>query len=472
MRDCVAFVIVAGLACTAIAAELPDPVNRILTGHDIPADSLSVVVQAVGSDTPVLSHHPSTPRNPASTIKLLTTWVALDELGPTFSWPTEIYFLGNWDGRRLDGDLGIKGHGDPYLVTEELWKLLRELRRIGLEEITGDLVIDSSYFDGNGGDPGAFDNQPYRSYNVLPDALLVNFKAVRFQFLENPGGSGVLITADPAPSNLTIENDLDLIGGPCRGYQAGIAFNIRDASTGRTVIFSGDFPAACSPYSMTRSVLQHDTFAFGVFETLWQQLGGQIRGGVRNETIAEDLEPALTWRSRPLAEVIRSINKFSNNVMTRQLLYTLAAERLGAPATETGGIEFIESYLETEGLDPASLVLANGAGLSRETRISARLLADVLLRAAASPLSPEYLASLSLGGLDGTTRNRFRRGSVAGSLHVKTGRLDNVSALAGFIQAASGETYAVALMLNADDVHRGPGEELQEAFVRWVRGTL
>ncbi|MGI9259752.1 MAG: D-alanyl-D-alanine carboxypeptidase/D-alanyl-D-alanine endopeptidase [Gammaproteobacteria bacterium] len=471
MRACLAF-IAAGLACATVSAQLPDPVNRILNGHDIPADGLSVVVQAVGSDTPVLSHNPSTPRNPASTIKLLTTWVALDELGPTFSWPTEIYFLGNWDGRRLDGDLGIKGHGDPYLVTEELWKLLRELRRIGLEEITGDIVIDSTYFDGNGGDPGAFDNQPYRSYNVLPDALLVNFRAVRFQFLENPAGRGVLITADPTPSNLTIENDLDLIGGPCRGFQAGIAFNIRDASTGRTVVFSGDFPAACSPYSMTRSVLQHDTFAFGVFETLWQQLGGQIRGGVRNDTIAEDLEPALTWRSRPLAEVIRSINKFSNNVMTRQLLYTLAAEQLGAPGTETGGIEFIESYLDSEGLDPASLVLANGAGLSRETRVSARLLADVLLRAASSPLSPEYLASLSLGGLDGTTRNRFRRGTVAGSLHVKTGRLDHVSALAGFIHADSGETYAVALMLNADDVHRGPGEELQEAFVRWVRATL
>ncbi len=472
MRDCLAFVTAAGLAFAAIAEELPDPVNRILAGHDIPADGLSVVVQAVGSDIPVLSHNPLTPRNPASTIKLLTTWVALDELGPTFRWPTEVYFLGNWDGRRLDGDLGIKGYGDPYLVTEELWKLLRELRRIGLEEITGDLVIDSTYFDGNGGDPGEFDNQPYRTYNVLPDALLVNFKAVRFQFLEDPGGNGVLITADPAPSDLTIENDLDLIGGPCRGFQAGVAFNIRDDSTGRDVVFSGDFPAACSPYSMTRSVLRHDTFAFGVFDTLWQQLGGQIRGGVRSEAIDEDLEPALTWRSRPLAEVIRSINKFSNNVMTRQLLYTLAAEQLGPPGTEAGGIEFIESYLERAGLDPESLVLANGAGLSRDTRISARLLADILLQAAASPLNPEFLASLSLGGLDGTTRNRFRRGAIAGSLHVKTGRLDHVSALAGYVHADSGATYAVALMLNAEDVHRGPGKELQEAFVRWARAAL
>ncbi|HEY5624154.1 MAG TPA: D-alanyl-D-alanine carboxypeptidase, partial [Gammaproteobacteria bacterium] len=299
------------LAQPSIAEELPAVVTRILSGHGIPEDGLSIVVQRVGDDTPVLSHYADIPRNPASTIKLLTTWVALAELGPTFSWPTEIYLLGAWDGRRLDGDLGIKGHGDPYLVTEELWKLLGALRRIGLEEITGDLVIDASYFDGNGGDPGAFDNQPFRTYNVLPDAFLVNFKAVRFQFLEDPAGRGVRIAADPAPSNLRIENRLNLVGGPCRGFQAGVAFDISDAATGREVVFSGDFPAACSPYSMTRSVLQHDTFAFGVVQTLWRQLGGQIRGGVRRDLIGEDLDPALTWNSRPLAEVIRSINKFS-----------------------------------------------------------------------------------------------------------------------------------------------------------------
>ena len=455
-------------ANTALAQALPEPLQRILSGHDIPAENLSLLVQRVDDDEPLVAHFPQTPRNPASTIKLLTTWVALDELGPTYSWPTEIYFLGGWDGQRLAGDLGIKGYGDPYLVTEEFWKLLSALRRIGLEEVSGDLVIDSSYFDGNGGDPGAFDGQPYRSYNVLPDALLVNYKAVRFQFLEDPQGRGVRISADPLPSNLTIRNQIDLVDGPCRGYQAGVSFDLRDSQTGRTAVFSGEFPAACSPYSMTRSVLRHDTYAFGVFETLWGQLGGQILGGLQRDVIDAEAEPALTWRSPPLGEIIRSINKFSNNVMTRQLLYTLAAEAYGPPGTQAAGIEFIGEYLREQGLDPETLVLDNGAGLSRRTRISAALLADVLLLAARSPHSPEYLASLSLGGLDGTTRGRFRRGAVAGNMHVKTGRLDHVSALAGYIHTASTQTYVVVAMLNSPDVHRGPGEELQEALVRWV----
>ncbi len=458
--------------CAAVAQELPEPLQRILSGHAIPAESLSLLVQAVDADEPVVSHFPQTPRNPASTIKLLTTWVALEELGPTYTWPTEVYFLGDWDGHSLDGDLGIKGYGDPSLVTEEFWKLLNSLRRTGLSEIRGDLVIDASYFDGNGGDPGAFDGQPYRTYNVLPDALLVNFKAVRFQFVEDPRTRGVLISTDPWLSNLDIRNELQLVDGPCRGYQAGISFDLRDAVTGRTVVFSGQFPAACGRYSLSRSVLQHDTYAYGVFETLWRQLGGQLGGGLRRDVIRDDAEPVLTWRSRPLAEVIRSINKFSNNVMTRQLLYTLAAEVSGPPGTETGGVDFIKTYLQQQGLNPGTLVLDNGAGLSRRTRISAALLADILLLAARSPHSPEYLASLSLGGLDGTTRGRFGRVAVPGSMHIKTGRLDHVSALAGYVHAASAKTYVVVAMLNAPEVHRGPGEELQDALVRWVHAQL
>jgi D-alanyl-D-alanine carboxypeptidase/D-alanyl-D-alanine-endopeptidase (penicillin-binding protein 4) len=207
-----------------------------------------------------------------------------------------------------------------------------------------------------------------------------------------------------------------------------------------------------------------------MFETRWRQLGGEFHGGLRQEVIGEELDPTLTWRSKPLAEIIRSINKFSNNVMTRQLLYTLAAQELEQAGTEAGGIRGIEAYLAQLGLDTGSLILDNGAGLSRQTRISPELLGNVLVTAANSPYGPEFLASLSLGGLDGTTRRRFRRGDVAGSMHVKTGRLDDVSALAGYVHAASGQTYVVVAMLNVPDAHRGPGEELQEALVHWVHG--
>ncbi len=460
--------VVGAIACSA-HAQLPAPVQRILDGHDISADDVSIVVQAVEAGRPLLSHEAAALRNPASTIKLLTTWVALDALGPTYTWPTEVYFLGDYSGDALDGDLGIKGYGDPYFVTEEFWKLLRALRRTGLGDVRGDLVFDDSYFATIDEDPGEFDGQPYRTYNVTPNALLLNFQAARFQFLPDTERRGVSISVDPEPSNLTVGNRLALIDGPCRGYQAGISFNVIDSPVNRQIVFEGRFPAACAPYAITRSVLRHDSYLYGVYRSLWTELGGRHRGGLRRAAIdAEATEPALTWSSRPLAEIIRSVNKFSNNVMTRQLLLTLAAEQAAVPARAEDGIAVIEQYLADRQLDTSGLVLANGAGLSRDTRISARLLADTLLAAARSPFAPEFLASLSLGGMDGTTRRRFNGQPAVGRMHVKTGRLNDVSALAGYVHAAAGADIVVVVMLNSTDAHRGPGEELQDALIRWV----
>ena len=457
------------LSCAGqvVTAQLPAPLERIAQAHGIPYETLSMVVRATDEDAPVLAHLPDVPRNPASTIKLLTTWVALEVLGPTYSWPTEIYFFGDWDGRALDGDLAIKGYGDPYLVTEEFWKLLGALRRTGLEEINGDLVIDDSFFGDVEGHPGDFDGQPYRTYNVAPNAFLINFKAVRFQFLPDPNGRDVVITADPLPDNLNIVNRLSLADGPCRGYQAGISFDVRDPQAAQTVVFSGSFPQACAPYSLSRTVLEHDTFALGVFSTLWRGLGGRHRGRLSKGTVGDGVEPALTWHSRPLAEIIRSINKYSNNVMTRQLLFTLGAEQSAEPGTRGSGVEVIRNYLVKRGLTPESLVLVNGAGLSRDTRISAALLADVLYLAQGSPFGAEFMASMSIGGLDGTTRGRFDE-PEEGRSHVKTGRLDHVTALAGYVHAGNGKTYVVTAMVNAPDAHRGPGGELLNELISWV----
>jgi D-alanyl-D-alanine carboxypeptidase/D-alanyl-D-alanine-endopeptidase (penicillin-binding protein 4) len=218
---------------------------------------------------------------------------------------------------------------------------------------------------------------------------------------------------------------------------------------------------------MSRTVLEHDTYFYGLFESLWSELGGSLRGGMRKVVIGADQTPALTWTSPPLADVIRSINKNSNNVMTRQLVYTLAAEIAGPPGTRAAGIALIREFLESRGIDTASLVLANGAGLSRDERISARALADLLRAAHLSPYSAEYVSSLSLGGLDGTTLGRFN-GQGNGRTHLKTGRLDHVSALAGYAHGEGGKTFAVVVFGNFTDAHRGLGQEVEEAVVGWV----
>ena len=443
---------------------LPAGVRSALNVRDVPHDSLSIHVEDVDTGEVVLQWLAGEPRNPASTMKLLTTLVALDTLGPAYRWKTNVYALGEISGGRLDGDLLLRGQGDPFLVTERVWQMLRAIRRLGIDEITGDLLIDDSYFDTGDYDAGAFDRRPLRAYNVAPNALLMNFKVVRYWF--EPNGSKVTVRLDPALDNLRIDNRLRVVKAPCRGYQRGIA--ITTNADNDEVIFSGRFPSGCRRYAMDRTVLTHNEFAYGLFKTLWQESGGVFEGGWKNAIASDEDEPVLSFESLPLADMITSVNKHSNNVMARQLLYTLSAEVLGAPGTESGGREVISSWLSDNKLELGKLAVENGAGLSRESRITAADMAMLLRFAWKQPYMPEYLASMSLTGVDGTLSRRFRNSDLAGKAHLKTGSLDHVTAIAGYLQSRSGRRFAVVALQNFEDIHRGPGEEVQEALLRWL----
>ena len=452
------------LSASADSSPLPAGVRSALNVRDVPHDSLSIHIEDVDTGEVVLQWLAGEPRNPASTMKLLTTLVALDMLGPAYRWQTDVYALGEISGGRLDGDLLLKGHGDPFLVTERVWQMLRAIRRLGIDEITGDLLIDDSYFDTGDYDPAAFDRRPLRAYNVAPNALLMNFKVVRYWF--EPNGAEVTVRLDPALDNLRVDNRLRVAKAPCRGYQRGIA--ITTNADNDQVTFAGRFPSGCRRYAMDRTVMTHNEFAYGLFKSLWQESGGVFEGGWKNAIAGEDDKPLLSFDSLPLADMITSVNKHSNNVMARQLLYTLSAEVLGAPGTEAGGREVISTWLRDNKLELSKLAVENGAGLSRESRIAAADMAALLRFAWKQPYMPEYLASMSLTGVDGTLSRRFRNSDLAGKAHLKTGSLDHVTAIAGYLQSRSGRRFAVVALQNFEDIHRGPGEEVQEALLRWL----
>ena len=455
-------------AGAADSAELPPTVARTLAGHKLSAANYSLLVQRLGDGEVLVAHAAEATRNPASTMKLVTTYAALSLLSPAYRWKTEVYLQGDMEGTTLKGDLVLRGTGDPWLTTENFWKLLRELRTRGVEHIDGDLVVDNFFFDVPPEDPSDFDGQPFRSYNVAPDALLVNFKAVRFTFRADPLADIVRVIPDPMLSNLQIENRVKLGSGRCGGYQRGIAFNVPGGVGSDEVVLDGKFPAACGEYALTRSVMRPEEFAFGVFESLWRELGGSIDGKVRVAAAPLDQDPLFVYRSPYLGEIVRSINKYSNNVMTRHLLLTLGAEFKGEPGTAAKGIEVIKEWLAAQGMEFPELVLVNGAGLSRDARISAASLGVLLNDAFASPYMPEFIASLPLAAVDGTLRRRYRDEPLAGRLHMKTGRLDNVAGIAGYAMSRSGQRYVVVSLHNDTDVHRGYGVNVQDAVLRWV----
>lgn len=454
---------------TPSVGELPAAVRHVLGYRDLPIDTLSLYVFNLSSGEPLIALNADVPRNPASVMKLVTTLVALDVLGPAYRWRTEAYTRGEFDNDVLQGDLLLKGYGDPFLVTERVWQMLRELRREGLRVIDGDLLIDDSYFEVGEYDPAAFDRQPLRAYNVEPNALMMNFKVVRYFFEPAPEQNAVEIRMDPELNNLKVINQLSVRDGGCRGYQRGIAIIPNERFDEFT--FSGRFPKGCEVYSMTRAALDHNEFTYGLFRSMWRDIGGVFDGGWRRVAFVpgDEDEPFMTFDSWPLADVIARVNKYSNNVMARQLLLTVAAEEYDAPGTEENGRRAVREWMAERGLDYEQLRLTNGAGLSRSARISARQLGELLRYAYSRPYMPEFLSSMSLTGLDGTTSRRFDESDqLTGRAHLKTGSLDHVSAIAGFLQSSSGDRHVVVTIQNHTDVHRGYGEEVQEVLLRWV----
>jgi D-alanyl-D-alanine carboxypeptidase/D-alanyl-D-alanine-endopeptidase (penicillin-binding protein 4) len=456
------------LGATAYSSdtELPAGIRSVLNLREVPYESLSIHVEDVDTGETVLQWLDGEPRNPASTIKLLTTLVALDVLGPAYRWKTDVFALGEIQGHYLDGDLLLRGYGDPFLVTERVWQLLRDIRFAGVREIGGDLLIDDSFFDVGDYDPGAFDKQPLRAYNVAPNALLMNFKVVRYWFEPDRALNSVSVKLDPPLDNLSVVNQLGLASGSCRGYQRGITITTNKLVD--EVTFSGKFPNGCKRYAMDRAALSHNEFVYGLFKLLWGESGGEFAGGWQNVVTETDAEPLVSFESLPLSELIARVNKHSNNVMARQLLYTLSAEVKGQPGTEKGGRQVIADWLTEKDLESCKVAIENGAGLSRNSRITAADMGSLLKFAWRQPYMPEYLASMSITGLDGTLSRRFRGTDLIGKAHLKTGSMDHVMAIAGYLQSRSGRRLAVVALQNFEDIHRGPGEEVQEALLRWL----
>ena len=460
--------LVAALLCAAPAmAQDTAWLDALLQRYRIAPAGFSLYAHEVGQPAPLVSFGADIPRNPASTMKLLTTLVALEELGPAYIWKTEAYTAGVVKDGRLTGDLYLKGYGDPYLITESFWGLLNGVRQMGVKHIAGDLVLDGSYLQPDGDGPADFDGQSWRAYNTLPSALLLNFQAINLRFVPDSKQRRLTVFADPHPDNLVIDNRARLTGAACRGgWGRQLNLQFVHAPGRHTIKIAGAYPAACGERDIYRVLSDAPAHVFGVFKSLWQQQGGSIDGGLREALLPAAAQRLYGVDSRPLSDILRSINKYSNNVMTRQLVLTLGAERKGVPGTTANGLAVIRDWLRREGFDFPELVLENGVGLSRIEQISARHLGALLLRGYNGRYMPEYLSSLPIAGIDGTLQKRFVNTALQGRVHAKTGSIDNVKSLAGYVLDAQGRRVAVAMVHNGAAADTYAAEQLQEAVLQ------
>lgn len=455
--------LLAGLVFSAHAARLPPAFTSALADAGIPLDHVAVVVQPVGAAKPVLAHNANAALNPGSVMKLVTSFAALAQLGPAYTWTTDVWVDGPVVDGVLDGNLVIKGYGDPTLTLERLWLLQRDLRLHGIRHIRGHLVLDTSHFDVSPADPGAFDGEPFALYNAAPGPLVANFSAITLRLA--PESGTVRVVPDLPLAGVTLVSDLALADASgCNGWKDALA--MRRADPVQAVWrMSGTYPRGCGEQAWSLALFDAAATFDLTFRGLWAEGGGTL-DGTTVQGVAPGWPPRVRFVSEPLAAALVRLNKHSNNLMTRNLFLTLGAEAEGAPATPEKGARAVRAALTAQGVPLDKLVLDNGSGLSRIERLSAASLTRMLQVAARSPWAAEFEAALPLAAVDGTLRRRFAGSAVAGRAHLKTGTLRDVAALAGYVHTAAGERVSFVMLVNHANARHS--EAAQRALLEWA----
>lgn len=443
---------------------LPKPVMSLLKKYKISSKNISVYVRDLNSPRPLLAYNVNVSRSPASTMKLLTTYAALKILSPSYSWRTEAWVRGEMTAGVLTGDLILKGYGDPFLVYENYAKFIRGLREKGLKSIQGNVIIDNSYFSNHRFDPGAFDHQPFKVYNAVPSALMFNFQSTRFLLSPHEADEQVTVTPYPDIPNFKFNNEIEYLTTKCRRSHYRLHFSY-DNEKGVTI--RGKYSLQCGQKFVLRSFSKPEEHAFNAFRAFWKEQGGILKGSLQVGTVQTGDRKWHTFSSSTLGEQVRIINKWSNNVMTRQVLLTLGAKKFGEPATLEKGRKAVLDTLATHQINTDGIIIDNGSGLSRISRISARQMAKVLETAYRDPYMPEFMASLSLAGLDGTLVSRFRHDDLRGRSHLKTGTLRHVTAISGYMLNRKGKRLVIVIQHNGKKVGAGRGTKIQNALLKW-----
>jgi D-alanyl-D-alanine carboxypeptidase/D-alanyl-D-alanine-endopeptidase (penicillin-binding protein 4) len=438
---------------------LPAIVEAALARGGVPSGALVAWVEEVAGAQPRLAWQAERPASPASLMKLVTTFAGLDLLGPAFTWSTSIWLQGPIADGVLNGDLVIKGNGDPKLVLERIWLLLRRVRQAGVRDIRGDIVVDRSAFAPGDVNPADFDGEPLRPYNASADALLLNFRSVLLTITPDLAHGVATVSIDPPLAGVRADPTVPLVGGPCDDWRGTLQADFGEPTR---LGFRGAFQGACGEKVWPVAYADPKSYNERALVGMWQESGGKLGHGFR-EGLAPTTPPSFELRSPTLTEVIRDINKLSNNVMAQQLFLTLGAIQRGS-GTPDAARDVVTKWLRGRiGNAAASSVVVNGSGLSRDSRLSALALGRLLQAAWASPVMPELMSSLPITGVDGTLR---KAKSAPGRAHLKTGSLRDVVGIAGYVLADSGRRYVVVAIVN--DANANAARPALDALVDWV----
>jgi serine-type D-Ala-D-Ala carboxypeptidase/endopeptidase (penicillin-binding protein 4) len=430
-----------------------------------PSQTAISIVGAPGGNL-VYAQNTQLPLLPASVVKLLTTAAALRYLSPEYRFKTDVLYSGNRSDNVIEGDIIVRGGGDPLLSSAQLRHMAEHVAQSGIRQIKGRLLVDTHFFDAYDRAPAWDEKRSQRPYDAKLGALSINFNSVAVN-IRAGAASGAPVTAwlEPAPTYMILNNEASTVGSrgkntvwAQRKHQDGHVYlelrgQLPQDAPDRTILVNVDHPAR---------------FAADSFRLFLTQAGITIQG----ETILNAIAPAhasLIYRhtSPPLSVILKELNTYSNNFIAEQIVKTIAAEHLGAPGTHANGLMLITKFLREElGINTQSLTLVDGSGLSRQNRFTAQAMTEFLSAILSRfDIGPDFIAAIRVMGAQGNLSNRLKHSPASAQVRAKTGSLYGVSNLAGYVAGADGGLYAYALFLNNNQCGYGGADKLEDRII-------
>jgi D-alanyl-D-alanine carboxypeptidase/D-alanyl-D-alanine-endopeptidase (penicillin-binding protein 4) len=451
-------------ALTLTLCALPSEVAKIIRNSGIPSKDISLYIKEAGkSQRVVAALNANTTRTPASVIKVLTTYAAVLKLGFDYRWPTQFYTAGSLKNGVLHGDLLIKGFGDPTLSEKDLPTIVSRIKAKGIRKITGNIVIDRSYFNVGTKNNSGFDKHTYSPYNAMPDAMMFNQRVSTICVVPNKND----VHKKVPDGSYVLRNRLQRVNKPCRGRYSWPAVKIDEHQAVPEVILKGKISKRCGKRNICKVITKpYKSFYYALKDALGRA-GVAVQGEMKIGKISQNARILFTHYAKPLEQIIAKTAKKSNNLYARHLLLLLGAKQYGAPATLSKGRRAVKEILRKAGaLGNGTLYIDNGSGLSRKAKLNAKLLAT-MYDSAYNRYGMRWMKTLSIAGVDGTIKKRFRGTAVHRRAWMKTGTLKRVKNIGGYVKSRSGRLYTVVIIVNTTK-GRWKAAKLQNNLIKWL----
>jgi D-alanyl-D-alanine carboxypeptidase/D-alanyl-D-alanine-endopeptidase (penicillin-binding protein 4) len=452
------------LSISLFSRTLPYDLEQRISSIPLNKNNYSIFIQSTNEPMPLASWNAHKKRSPASVIKLLTTYSALMRLGYDYHWETKFYYTGTIKRGVLRGDLIVKASGDPTLKTKDVDSIVAGLKSHGIKRITGNIILDKSIFRISSRNNSGFDKNIYSPYNAMPDALMFNQR--KSTVCVSPHGRKIYIDKDVPDLSYNVINKLKVVNGSCKGSRAWPRVSIRQ----NNIIFSGKLSRHCPNRKVCKVITKPHLSFYYTLKKKIQKSGIKYNGRMKLKKTPRSAKYLFSHYSKSLEEIISVTAKKSNNVFARQIMLTLGVKEYGEPGTLQKGRNAVERILKRHHiLEVGRTFIENGSGLSRISKVTAQSLGNLLLDAYEN-YGDRWMQTLSIAGIDGTIRRRFKYSTVFGRAWMKTGTIRRVANIAGYVEGASGERYVVVVLVN-DKYSRKYGRKLANKVIEWVADT-